>query len=151
MRRGRVGTSCARAAGLGDASVEFVGWVDDAAKAAWLQRCEALVLPSLIENMPVAVLEAYAFGKAVIATRVGGVPDMLCDGREGYLVEPGSAQSLAVALIRAWRAGEALRTMGRAARRCFDERYACERVVERVEALYVECIAEQAVPRRRSA
>ena len=135
---------------LGDAAIEFVGWVDGDAKRVWLQRCEALVLPSLIENMPVAALEAFAHGKPVIASRVGGVPDMLADHREGYLVAPGSVDELAAALIEAWQACDDLHAMGRAARKRFLEHYACDRVVARVEALYAECIAEAQEEKRPS-
>ena len=115
--------------------------MDGAAKSAWLTRCAALVLPSLIENMPVVLLEAFAHGKPVIATRVGGVADMLSDGCEGYLVEPGNASALGHALVAAWQR-DGLAAMGGAARERFVAHYARERVVARVEALYEQCRAE---------
>jgi glycosyltransferase involved in cell wall biosynthesis len=134
--------AAARHCALGDAVIDFVGWVDGDAKRALLQRCEALVLPSLIENMPVAVLEAFAYGKAVIASRVGGVPDMLQDRREGYLVAPGSVDELAAVLVEAWQMREGLRAMGRAGRERFAEQFSCARVVAQMEALYSQCLAE---------
>ncbi len=63
----------ATAHGLSEADVQFVGWVDGDAKRRWFERCALLVLPSFIENMPVAILEAFSYGKPVLATRVGGV------------------------------------------------------------------------------
>jgi glycosyltransferase involved in cell wall biosynthesis len=140
--------AAAARAGLADEAVRFVGWVDGAAKSAWLARCAALVLPSLIENMPVVLLEAYAHAKPVIATRVGGIPDMLTDGCEGWLVEPGDAGELALALIAAWQR-DGLPAMGRAARERFTAQYARERVVARVEALYAQCLTERAAARAR--
>jgi glycosyltransferase involved in cell wall biosynthesis len=129
-------------AGLPEDAVRFVGWIDGAAKDDWLTRCEALVLPSLIENMPVAILEAYAHGRPVIATRVGGIPDMLNDGEEGSLVEPADAQGLAQALIQAWRDGEAWREAGSRARERFERDYACGPVLDRVMGLYLSVVDE---------
>jgi len=115
--------------------------VGGAQKMALLQRCELLVLPSLIENMPVSVLEAFAHGKPVIATRVGGIPDMVTPGSEGLLVDAGDAGGLAQALIAAWRSpDDEWRLRGQAARERFQRDYACESVVARVESLYAECL-----------
>jgi glycosyltransferase involved in cell wall biosynthesis len=127
-------------AGLPADAIEFRGWVGGERKAELLERCELLVLPSLIENMPVAVLEAFAHGKPVIATRVGGIPDMVAAGSEGWLVPPGDAGELAGALIDAWRLAHERQARGVAARERFQRDYACEAVVARVEALYAQCL-----------
>ncbi len=118
-------------AGLPADSVAFHGWVGGEQKA---------VLPSLIENMPVSILEAYAHGKPVIASRVGGIPDMVSPDVEGRLVPPGDAQALADALIDAWHAPDEWRRRGEAARERFQRDYACEAVIAQVEALYAQCL-----------
>jgi L-malate glycosyltransferase len=81
-----------RDAGLGE-RVVFQGYQPKPAVASLMQSADFLVLPSLGENLPVAVLEAMACGLPVLATRVGGVPELV-DEQTGMLVEPGSAEAL---------------------------------------------------------
>ena len=59
-----------------------------------------LCLPSFAEGSPLAVLEALACGTPVVATRVGGIPEQVTPGDNGFLVEPGDAEGLADALAR---------------------------------------------------
>ena len=65
-----------------------------------LDEATALVLPSRSEGMGRVVVEAFCRGRAVVAARVGGIPDLVEDGRNGLLVEPGDTQALADALVR---------------------------------------------------
>jgi glycosyltransferase involved in cell wall biosynthesis len=85
-------------AGLGD-RVVFHGYQPKPAVAALMQSADFFVLPSLGENLPVAVLEALASGLPVVATRVGGVPELV-DERNGLLVEPGDAGALRAGIER---------------------------------------------------
>jgi glycosyltransferase involved in cell wall biosynthesis len=64
----------------------------------WIQACDVLVNPSLTEGMPNVVLEAMALGTPVVATRVGGIPDLIRDQESGLLVAPGDATTLANAV-----------------------------------------------------
>ena len=82
---------------LGDA-VRFVGRVDRAGAMALFKGCSFFVLPSRHEPMGIVNLEAMAAGKAIIASRVGGVPELVGDGENGLLVPPDDAPALAVAL-----------------------------------------------------
>jgi len=65
-----------------------------------LDEATALVLPSRSEGMGRVIVEAFCRGRAVVATRVGGIPDLVEDGANGLLVEPGNTQALAEALVR---------------------------------------------------
>ena len=69
--------------------------------ARWLTACDVFTLPSWMEGTPNVVLEALASGRPVVATKVGGIPDVLGDPRSGILVEPRDAASLASGLLRA--------------------------------------------------
>ena len=80
-----------------DHQVEFVGYRTDV--AAQLERADAFVLPSVNENLPLALLQAMAAGMACIATPIGGIPEMLT-GNCGLLVSPGDAHSLSAAMVR---------------------------------------------------
>ena len=129
--------------GVAAGSIDFAGWLNDVAKADFLTRCALLVLPSRAENMPVVVIEAFAHAKPVIATRVGGLPDMVTPGADGWLVEPGDAAGLAQALLAAAAARGALEAMGRAGRAKAFERYAPERVKAQLAVIYAACVAER--------
>jgi teichuronic acid biosynthesis glycosyltransferase TuaC len=76
----------------------------------WLAACDLLTLPSYHEGTPNVILEALSSGRPVVATRVGGIPDLVSEPRYGELVEPGAvedlANALAQALSRAWDADQ---------------------------------------------
>ena len=83
--------------GLKD-DVQFLGFVSDI--PTFLSQVDIFVLPSLFEGLGVAVLEAMAAGKAVIASRVGGLAEVVLDGVTGFLVAPGDAEGLANAIAK---------------------------------------------------
>ena len=64
----------------------------------WYRACDVFVLSSLAEGGPYVVLEAMASGRAVVATRVGRVPEMIVNGETGLIVEPGSSEALSTAM-----------------------------------------------------
>ncbi len=85
------------ASALGD-RVHIRPPVFDADKVSCLAGADLFVLPSYHEGMPVSVIEAMAAGLPVVATQVGGIPDLVTDGENGLLVPPGQPQALAEAL-----------------------------------------------------
>ena len=78
--------------------IELPGWVDGDAKARLLARAGIFVLPSRFEGLPMALLEAQAAGLPVVATRVGGIPQVVTDDDNGRLAEPDDVASLVAAL-----------------------------------------------------
>jgi glycosyltransferase involved in cell wall biosynthesis len=128
-------SAAATVAALANAS--WAGWLDEAAKAAQLAHCAVFVLPSLSEGLPVALLEAMAWGRPIVATRVGGVPEVVDDGVEALVVPPGDPAALATAIGRLLGDPEERQRLGRAAR----ERAASLNEVEvygRLDSLYRE-------------
>jgi len=114
------------------------GWVNGAMKESVLRESDVFVLPSYFEALPVALLEAMAHGVPVVATRVGGIPDVIEDGVNGLLVDPGQPEPLARAII-AVLTDDALRTRLReAARTHVRKRYSAGAVIEDLGALYRE-------------
>ena len=83
-----------------ESTVKLVGALaqDDVIK--WWQRATIGALTSHSERMPVSLMEAAACGVPVVATAVGGVPELVADGRTGFVVEPDNEQQLATALER---------------------------------------------------
>lgn len=79
--------------------VAFKGWVTGHEKENLLQFADVFVLPSYYEGSPVAMLEAMSYGKPVISTSVGGIPEIVEPGKNGWLHSPGDQQALLNALL----------------------------------------------------
>ncbi|HYM82296.1 MAG TPA: glycosyltransferase family 4 protein [Candidatus Limnocylindria bacterium] len=114
--------------------VRFLGQVD--AIGPLLLAADACVLPSLWEGLPLSLLEALARARPTIATRVGGVPEVVQDGVSGRLVPPGDAGALADALEEFHRKPDPARRMGVAGAERVRAEYTWERVVAGFEAVY---------------
>jgi glycosyltransferase involved in cell wall biosynthesis len=112
----------------------FVGYQDEV--APYYAAFDALILPSANEGTPVSAIEALAGGRPVVATRVGGVPDVVRDGVDGYLVEPGDVDAMADRLAELARDSELRARMGAAGRERVLERYSVERLLDDVDRLY---------------
>ena len=105
--------------GIGD-RVVFVGAVDHSRVEEILVASDIFVLPSLCEPLGIAVIEAMALGLPVIATRAGGIPDLIDDRGTGLLVRPGDADSLAQALCEMIETPDLRVRLGGAARRRYE-------------------------------
>jgi glycosyltransferase involved in cell wall biosynthesis len=121
----------------------FAGYQEDV--APFFAAFDAFVLPSGNEGTPVTAIEALASGCPVVATRVGGVPDVVRDGVDGLLVEPGDREALADALARLAADPELRRRMGEAGRERVLPRYAVERLIDDVDGLYRRLLAKKGV------
>jgi glycosyltransferase involved in cell wall biosynthesis len=122
----------------------FLGYQEDV--APYYAAFDALVLPSGNEGTPVSAIEALAAGRPVVATRVGGVPDVVRDGEDGFLVEAGATDDLADRLERLARDPALRERMGEEGRARVLPRYAVERLVDDVDRLYRSLL--EAVPRK---
>lgn len=97
----------------------------------WMGACSFTILPSRVDGMPLAVLEAQALGKPVIASRVGSVPEMIEDGRTGFVCEPGDIRGFAAMALRLADSGELRRMMGEAGRERVRRHFSEEGMLER--------------------
>jgi glycosyltransferase involved in cell wall biosynthesis len=123
-------------------------WQPEATVRGWLAQSDVLVLPSRREGLPMALLEAMAFGRCVIATPVGCVPEVIEHGRTGLLVPPGDAPALARTLARVI-ADPALRSaLGARARAHARAHHEIGAYCDRLAALYREVLSER--ERRRA-
>lgn len=124
-------------------SVTLVGRVERPDLLREFANADIFVLPSLFDSFPMTLLEAMAAGLPVVATRVGGVPDIVDDGRTGILVNPGDEGSLARAL-GTLAADENLRhSLGRAGRQR-SLGYSWESILPQVKRVYEEAVRERA-------
>lgn len=128
----------ARALGV-EKSVRFLGARTDV--PALLAGAHVFVLPSLSEGMPGSVLEAMASGLPVVATRVGGTPEIVEEGRTGLLVDPARPEALSKALSVVIEDPQLAANYGEAGARRARERYTREAFIRRHEAVYEEIVS----------
>lgn len=125
------------AAELGIADrVHPLGWCDEAARDALLERAAVFALPSRFEGSPMSLLEAMAAGCPVVASEVGGIPDIVRDGVNGLLVPHGDVEALAHALARVLDDPALAARMGGAGRDTVARRHSPEAAVERLGRIY---------------
>jgi glycosyltransferase involved in cell wall biosynthesis len=117
--------------------VRFLGAVPRAEALGFLAAADVAVLPSAWENFPHAAVEALALGTPVVATRVGGVPEIVVDGENGLLVEPNDAGAFTAALVRVLE-DDALRARLATAAAPSVARFAIDTVYGEIERLLTE-------------
>jgi glycosyltransferase involved in cell wall biosynthesis len=110
------------------------GSVENAAE--YYSVFDLVVLPSRWESLPYSLLEAMAAGKAIVATRVGGMAEAIEDGVSGLLVPPANPEALAAALIRLIESPRERQALGAAARKRAHGRYRLDDMVSKVAKLY---------------
>jgi glycosyltransferase involved in cell wall biosynthesis len=130
----------ARDLGL-DGSVLFTGWRRDLPRV--YADLDVVVLTSINEGTPVSLIEAMAAGVPVVATAVGGVPDVVAGGETGYLVEAGDAEGLAEAIIKLLRHPQKASEMGIAGREAVYPRFAAQTLIANVEGLYTGLLRQK--------
>lgn len=121
------------------AGAEWRGWLEGSAKEELLGEADAFVLASTSEGLPMALLEAMSRGLAIVATAVGGVPDVVADRVEALVVAPGDPAALAEALGEIGRDEGLRRELGEAALRRSAE-FSPEAVAGRLERIYRELL-----------
>ena len=135
----------ARSLGIAD-RIRLRGWITPRERDELLARATVFVLPSHAEALPMSVLEAMAAGCPVVATSVGGLPDVVRHGENGLLVPPKAPRALAEALAAVLADPALAARLGREARATIAGRYTIDRAVERLEQVY----AALGVPRGRA-
>jgi glycosyltransferase involved in cell wall biosynthesis len=113
--------------------VSFLGWRDDIPEI--MQILDIFVLPSLNEGMGRVLVEAMAAGKPVVASRVGGIPDLVKHGQNGLLVEPGDVTGLSLAIRKLLIDKKMQDEMGMKGR-TMAQNFGVEKMVEKIDALY---------------
>jgi glycosyltransferase involved in cell wall biosynthesis len=102
---------------------------------------DVFLMTSAFEGMPVALLEAMTLGRPVVATAVGGIPEAVSDGRDGFLCGTGDIGALVQAVLRLLDDEPLRRSVAACARATVSERFSLERAVRAVETVYEELLA----------
>lgn len=92
--------------------IQFVGWVSGEKKTTLLNNSHIFILPSYIEAYPISILEAMSYHLPVIATNVGDIPEIIHDGEEGYLVEPGNKEQIFKTIMNVLNSPSLFKEMG---------------------------------------
>jgi len=122
--------------------VQFVGDIPPDYMPFYYEACDLVVLPSLVEGTPIAALEAMAAGKPVVATQVGGTPQVILDGITGKLIPPADPGAIGQAIIDLCLSPDQRREMGRAGQ-FHAEKFSWPRVAQQVEQCYAELLGTE--------
>lgn len=124
---------------------QFLGYMKHGEELNNLIRgARAVAVPSeYYENCSMSVLEAMAFGRPVIGGNIGGIPEQIRDGVDGYLVEPGNSDALAQLMDKLAADPELARNMGINARQRLEEKYDLARHMQVLQALYEQLVGEK--------
>jgi glycosyltransferase involved in cell wall biosynthesis len=120
--------------------VTFLGFRRDIADL--IAAADALVLASVAEAFGFVLTEALYLGTPVVATRAGGIPEIVDDGVDGLLVPPADAEGLATAIVRLVQDDQLRRRIAGAGREKVPARFAFERMVRQYEQVYEECLSD---------
>lgn len=122
-----------------ESQVRFEGFRSDVER--FYRQMDIYVLPSLLEHFPLSVLEAMSFGKPIIATNVGGVPEIVKDGETGILINSGSAEQIAKALNALIIDKEMCNRLGAQAQKLVKEQYSIEKMAEAYIKVYRDVLS----------
>lgn len=124
--------------------IEFTGRRSHKECMELLKNARFLVMPALCyENFPLTIVEAFACGKPVVASRLGVMADIVEDNKTGMLFEPGNAEDLANAIKRLWEDEALCREIGQNARAEFEKKYTAEKNIKSLIDIYHETIKRQ--------
>lgn len=115
--------------------VHISDWIDPSTRDQWLRDAHVMILPTRAEGAPMSLLEGIAWGLPVISSPVGGIPDFITDGQEGFLVPPDDIPAISQAIQRFVEDRDLLREMGRRAR-LRAESLSLDKYRERLKAVY---------------
>ncbi|MGI8922600.1 MAG: glycosyltransferase family 4 protein [Fimbriimonadales bacterium] len=125
----------------GNGAATIYGWIDAAERDRLLRSADVFVLPSFDEGLPMSMLEALGHALPPIVTPVGGIPEVIVDGRNGLMVAPGKVDEIAAAMIRLIDNPEERAAIGKAAR-ATGEQYDVSQYVLKMRDLYTGLLEE---------
>ena len=120
--------------------VRVLGWISGEEKREALSGASIFLLPSYHEGLPLAVLEAMAYGLPVVSTPVGGIPEAVVDGETGFLVQPGGVDAIAARVCDLLRDPVLRDTMGRLARERAGAKFEVGAAIGQIIAIYEQLL-----------
>jgi glycosyltransferase involved in cell wall biosynthesis len=120
--------------------IKFLGWISGNKKQETLRCADVYVLPSYNEGMPVSIIESMAQGLPVIATNVGGIPELVLDGESGLLIEPGDTLALFRSMETLIKNHSLIEEMGRKSITIIENGYSSTIAMKIIESTYIEIL-----------
>jgi glycosyltransferase involved in cell wall biosynthesis len=121
-------------------NVRFLGYIRGEEKEEAFSKATLFCLPSHHEGLPVAILEAMAHGLPIISTRVGGIPEQVIDGENGFLIDSGDVNDLSNKITRLLNDRELQIRMGQRSLSIIEQTFQVEAIIERLYSLYDELL-----------
>lgn len=121
-----------------DHQVQILGWINEHDKLKWFREVDTILLPSYNEGLPMAILEAMAAGKIIISSRVGGIPDLVTERVNGFLIDPGDVQSLHQHIMYVYTHPAEMEQMAQNNIRKIDADYNLNKINDRLATIYQE-------------
>lgn len=125
----------AQALSLGEC-VTDLGWISGATKQQYLSECDIFVMPSYFEGQSVSILEAMANACAIVASKTGGIPDMVIEGDTGLFAVPKDTKTLEEGLLKLLADPELCRMLGENARRKVETEFSLDNNIKQLLAIY---------------
>ena len=126
-----------QASSLGE-YVTDLGWISGAEKQQYLRECDIFVMPSYFEGQSVSVLEAMANACGIVASKTGGIPDMIIEGETGIFALPKDTKTLEQGLLKLLADSELCRTLGENARSKAEAEFSADNNMKQLLAIYEE-------------
>ena len=122
--------------------VKFLGYVPDEKLPELYSASDIFVLPAIYENFPFAILEAQSTALPVISTNVGGIPEFLEDGKNGFVIEPGDEPVLTQKLLTLLQNPKLAKNMGNQGRKMIEEQLSWDIITNQVVELYHKLLSD---------
>lgn len=114
----------------------FPGWVNNDEKKKLLEESDMFFLPSYTEAMPMSILESMGYGLPVVASNVGGIPQLVKEGINGFMAEPGDTDAFTRKIIVLLQDDECCYKMGKSSLDIAEERYSLEKHIDKICSVY---------------
>ena len=122
--------------GLLSKDVTWLGWLKGEEKEKYLKECDIFVLPTYFEGQPVVLLEAMAYKCAIVASKTGGIPQMISNGDTGILIQPKDGDALKQGIEKALADTELCRRLGENAYHKVQEEFSIDHSMEELLQVY---------------
>ena len=119
-----------------DGKVQYLGWIHDTLKDFVLKETDIFVLPSYFEALPMSVIEAMSYSIPVVSTTVGGIPELVVEGKTGLLVEPGDLEALYQNIIFLIQNKNVRENFGNDGRQLVIRRHNIEKISQKINSIY---------------
>lgn len=119
-------------------NVTYIGWVSGEEKEKYLKNCSFYCLPSYNEGMPMSVLEAMAYKNVVITTDVGGIPQVIKNEENGFIIKPGDKEQLFKFILKAMEDEKLIEELSNNARKTIENKFDINKNIEKLVNVYEE-------------